>query len=308
MAKLELNSIANLQSEQSAVQTMNENFDKIEAAMDNTLSRDGTTPNQLEAPLDVNSQRLINLTAPRSGTDAARLVDLQESLTLTDTIVPALEDGKVLGNLDGGLIWIDATEIPGIGDMQSSNNLSELPNIATARTNLGLGTAAVANIGTSGDAVGKLNANVTWSGSNAQTGAFNVSGVLTLSGTVDHKMTSTPTTLSDTSLGYRGAPQNVQAGNYTFVLLDAGKHVTHTSATDHTWTIPPAASVNFPFGSVIILVNFASSTLTISRGVGVSLRIAGSATDADVTIGPYGVASLFYLTTNIWFVSGAGVS
>lgn len=287
---------------------MNANFDIIEQAIENTLSRDGTTPNQLEAPLDMNSQRLMNLTTPRSGTDAARLVDIQESLALQGTVIPALEDGKVLGNIEGALLWIDATEIPGIGDLQSGNNLDDLSNVPTARTNLGLGTAAVANVGLSGDNVGKLNTNLTWSGNNTQTGTLTVSGALTLSGTADHRLTATPTTLSDTSIGFRGAPQNVQMADYTFVLGDSGKHVVHTSASDHVWTIPTAASVAYPFGTVIILVNFASSTLTINRSSGVALRIAGSSTDANVTLAPYGIATLFYLTTDIWFVSGSGIS
>lgn len=308
MAKVTLNPIASLQSESSALQTMNLNFEVIAEAFDNTLSRDGTTPNQLEAPLDANSNRIINLPTPITGTEAARLVDIQGALALDNVVLPALDEDKVLSNSDGALVWVDASDIPGIGDMIGSNNLSELTNFATARTNLGLGTAAVANVGTSGDVVGKLNANVTWSGNNTQSGTFNVSGALNLSGTADHKITAAATNLSDTSIGYRGAPQNVQTGNYTFVLQDSGKHVTHTSATDHTWTLPTAASVPFPFGTVILLVNFASSTITVSRSPGVTLRIAGSAADADVTIAPYGVASLFYLTTNIWFISGAGVS
>ena len=48
--------------------------------------------------------------------------------------------------------------------LKIASNLSDLASAATARTNLGLGTAAVANIGTSGDAVPKLNANNTFSG------------------------------------------------------------------------------------------------------------------------------------------------
>lgn len=40
---------------------LNENFTAIEVAFDNTLSRDGSSPNQMEADLDMNSKKIINL-------------------------------------------------------------------------------------------------------------------------------------------------------------------------------------------------------------------------------------------------------
>lgn len=308
MAKLVLDSIASLQSESSAIATLNSNFQRIATAYENTFSRDGTAPNELTATIDFNSQRLTNLPAPASGSDAARLLDVQTSLSLTDTILPALSANKLLSNSGGALVWVAPGDIPGIGNVLSTNNLSELSNIATARTNLGLGTAAVATIGTSGDVVGKLNTNLTWSGANTHSGTLNITGTTTLGGSANHQLTTTPTTLTDTSLGYRGAPQNTQNGDYTFVLLDAGKHVFHASATNHAWTIPPNASVAYPVGTVILLVNFATSTLTLTRGAGVSLRIAGTSTDKNVSFGPFGVASLLYLGSNSWFVSGVGVT
>lgn len=67
MAKLTTNDIDNLQNEQSVVNTINNNFAAVESAMENTLSRDGTTPNQMESDLDMNSNPIYNL--PRAYTD-----------------------------------------------------------------------------------------------------------------------------------------------------------------------------------------------------------------------------------------------
>jgi hypothetical protein len=48
--------------------------------------------------------------------------------------------------------------------LQSTNNLADVGSVATARTNLGLGSASVLNTGTSGAALCPLNVGCTWSG------------------------------------------------------------------------------------------------------------------------------------------------
>ena len=46
----------------SIINNVNSNTAAITAGFDNTLSRDGTTPNQMEANLDMNGFQIINLT------------------------------------------------------------------------------------------------------------------------------------------------------------------------------------------------------------------------------------------------------
>lgn len=58
MAKLAL---FDLSSGSFTVDLLNQNFALIETALENTLSRDGTAPNVMNAPLDMNSQRILNL-------------------------------------------------------------------------------------------------------------------------------------------------------------------------------------------------------------------------------------------------------
>lgn len=58
----------------------NDNNASLEAAIENTLSRDGTSPNEMEAALDMNSNRIINLPAPENHSDAARLQDVEDSI------------------------------------------------------------------------------------------------------------------------------------------------------------------------------------------------------------------------------------
>ena len=57
MAKL---SLQNISAGYVSTAALNANFDAIETALENTLSRDGTTPNQMEADLDLNGHDILN--------------------------------------------------------------------------------------------------------------------------------------------------------------------------------------------------------------------------------------------------------
>jgi hypothetical protein len=52
--------LSNITSGYGAVAALNANFDAIEQAVENTLSRDGTTPNEMEANLDMNGNNILN--------------------------------------------------------------------------------------------------------------------------------------------------------------------------------------------------------------------------------------------------------
>lgn len=76
MSKITLSNVANLTDVNTAAGTINTNSATIQGAMDNTLSRDGTAPNQMLAPLDMNSNQIINLPAPQTAQSPLRLEDL----------------------------------------------------------------------------------------------------------------------------------------------------------------------------------------------------------------------------------------
>lgn len=87
MAKLVTTDLVNLENEASAVATINSNMEAIETAMEKTLSRDGTSPNTMNASLDMNSNRILNLPAPVSDTEPARLGDLDAFISDTGAAV-----------------------------------------------------------------------------------------------------------------------------------------------------------------------------------------------------------------------------
>ena len=79
MSKLE---IAPIQAGYRSAEALTQNFEAIAEALENTLSRDGTSPNEMGANLDMDSNRIINLPEPVSSSEPARLADL-EAIDLT---------------------------------------------------------------------------------------------------------------------------------------------------------------------------------------------------------------------------------
>jgi hypothetical protein len=80
MAKINLVTINNLNNQSTVVNAINNNSTKVAVALENTLSRDGTTPNQMNADLDMNSKQILNLSAPITLNSPVRAVDLQTAI------------------------------------------------------------------------------------------------------------------------------------------------------------------------------------------------------------------------------------
>lgn len=89
---------------------INANNDAIEAALENTLSRDGTSPNQMEANLDMNSNRILNLPSPQSATEPLRFEDAQSLSTVP--IAPSMTGNadKVLKTDGTTASWSQVTD------------------------------------------------------------------------------------------------------------------------------------------------------------------------------------------------------
>lgn len=95
MAKIILDDLVNLQNQQTAVATINSNNAILETAIDNTLSRDGTAPNQMEAPFDMNGEQIINLPEPLTANSPLRLQDLSDFVG--GGTVASIPDGGTTG-------------------------------------------------------------------------------------------------------------------------------------------------------------------------------------------------------------------
>ena len=95
---------------------------------------------------------------------------------------------------------------------------------------------------------------------------------------------------------------NAQTGTtYTLVLTDSAKFVTLSNASAITLTVPTNASVAFPTGTQINIMQLGAGQVTIS-GAGVTLRSAGSKLK---TSAQYAVATLVKIATDEWVAIGS---
>ena len=147
MSKLVINPLV---SGFPSVATLNANFEAIETALENTVSRDGTTPNHMTADLDMNGHRILNVLASTgegfvwrgtwtTGLDYT-LNDLVYSsgssyiCTISHT---ATVFGTDLGAGKWQIIAAKGESGDGTGDMLKADNLAGLASAETARANIG---------------------------------------------------------------------------------------------------------------------------------------------------------------------------
>lgn len=137
MAKLTLVDIGDISLATTALNTNNA---RIETAMEKTLSRDGTTPNEMNAALDMNGHRITNLAEPTTNLDAARLQDI---LDLADEL-----EGPVGPEGPQGPPGADGTN-----GTNGTDGAAATISVGTTTTLSPGASATVANVGTSGAAV-----------------------------------------------------------------------------------------------------------------------------------------------------------
>ena len=133
MAKLTLADIA---AGFGLITTYNANNALLEAALENTLSRDGTAPNTMSVDLDMNSQKIVNLLNGVNNQDAVTLSQLNTASIVVSTVA-----ASAATLADAGGFYVSSTVEAAFAE------LFEAPSETTRRV-LELATQAETNTGT----------------------------------------------------------------------------------------------------------------------------------------------------------------
>jgi hypothetical protein len=117
-------------------------------------------------------------------------------------------------------------------------------------------------------------------------------------------LTLTSPTINDPKLNLT---LNAQTGTtYTFVLADNGKLVTASNASAQTYSIPTNASVAFPVGTQINLIQIGAGQVTVSATTpGTTTVLSNGATAAGPKCrGQYSALTALKVATDSWYVIG----
>lgn len=110
--------------------------------------------------------------------------------------------------------------------------------------------------------------------------------------------------------GTRTLQQNIISRDYTFVLNDSGKQVFHPAAdtTSRIWTVPANASVAFPIGTVLTLINEGSAGSLSIPITSDTMVLCGAGTTGTRTLAANGQATLTKVTATKWTACGSGLT
>jgi hypothetical protein len=120
MPKVTLSTIG---SRYGSIDALNDNFDAIEDAFDNTLSLDGSTPNEMQADFNVGGNLLINVAQGVNNTDGVNLQQVNNLINAASTGLIASQREVFTATAGQTLITINNfTYLPGANNLAVYRN------------------------------------------------------------------------------------------------------------------------------------------------------------------------------------------
>lgn len=246
----------------------------------------GLTATPTNGQIDIGNGTGFTRTTLTAGTGVS-VVNGAGSITISatgtggGTVTSVDVSGGTTGLTTSGGPIIGSGTITLAGTLAVTNGGTGSTTQSGARTALGLGSIATQDASNVTVTGGTVNG-VTIGGSSPAAGTF--------------------TSVSDSAGNLRNIPQNSQSTNYTLVAGDAGKHISISSGT---LTVPSGV---FSAGAAITVFNNSGTNRTVAQGSGVTLRFAGSASTGNRTLAQYGVCTVLCVASNVFVISGAGLS
>jgi len=177
-----------------------------------------------------------------------------------------------------------------------TNEVGDITNIAVTSPITGGGSSGSVTIG-------------------VDAGTTSAAGVVQLTDSTSSTSTTTAATPNSVKTAYdlanSAAPKNLtlnaQTGTtYTFVLTDNSKLVTASNASAQTYSIPTNASVAFPIGTQINLIQIGAGQVTVNAVTpGTTTIASNAATSASPKCrNQYAAMTLIKVNTDLWYSIG----
>jgi hypothetical protein len=174
----------------------------------------------------------------------------------------------------------------------------------TGKVKIGTGSTAWASLGY----VGAGTVTSITAGTGLSGGTITASGTIAIDTATTADLTTAQTltnkTLTDPKINLA---LNAQTGTtYTFVLTDNGKLVTASNASAQTYSIPTNASVAYPTGTQINIIQIGAGQVTINAVTSGTTTISstGATATAPKLRAQYSSATLIKASTDLWYVVG----
>lgn len=223
MSKVPLLTVSTVDN--TLLNNVNSNSATITAAFDNTLSRDGTSPNQMNSVLDMNSHPIINIPFATTPTQPVAL----GQVTPNTTFIPVLSGDVSSGSFNGTTLPTTlATVNSNVGSFGSSTQVPVITVNAKGLTTA-VSTATINTTNITNSQLANMNANT-------------VKGNPTGSSATPQDVT--PQTARSSSLLNVESVTFVPPSNYSILTTDRFLQLASTVSSPITWTLPRANTVN----------------------------------------------------------------
>jgi hypothetical protein len=286
MAKLTLTDIT---SGHGSADLHNANNTLLEAALENTLSRDGTTPNTMSADLDMNGNNILNVgaTATAQSWNFRGVWTTATAYAAADVVYVQLSDDATNGGRTyycntahtsgtfatdlGNSLWQIVAQRgatgatgAGTGDLLAANNLSDLGNLTTSLNNLITAHGALATADIADDAItlAKMAA-----GTDGNLITYDASGdpAYVATGTATQVLTSNgagaaPTFQAPASATAAASQAEMEAGTSTTTYASPGRMQNHPGVAKAWGNIAANGTINASYNVASVVVSGTTST------------------------------------------------